>query len=65
MRIVKNQHVLLAEPIVERLVAPGPGGEPIEIARPGMWVCYAEGKDGLEFKGFLDEQEMREKHSAI
>lgn len=64
-RIVKNNAILHAELLEEPITAPGPGGEEIVIARPGMWATYTEEEDGFSFKGFLTAQEFLDKHKRI
>lgn len=63
--IVKSNAVLRAEQLTEQITAPGPDGIPVIIAREGMWVTYAEADEGLTFKGFITEDEFREKHRRV
>lgn len=65
MRIVKANAVLYAEPINDPVVAPGPGGEPKEIARPGDWAVWSETDEGFTFRAFMSEKEIREKHTTV
>jgi len=64
-QIVKNNAVLQAERLDETIEAPGPHGEEIAIAAPGMWVLYQETEEGYAFKGFITDLEYREKHRLL
>jgi len=57
--------LLYAEQVIDEIVAPGPGGDDLIIARPGMWVTYKE-KDGeFEFVGFLTDDEFHDKWKRV
>mgnify|MGYP001562128242 CR=1 FL=1 len=65
-KITKASALWQAERVEQEIDAPGPGGVPVTIARPGDWVCYAETSDGeLVFKGFLSDGEYREKFVRV
>lgn len=65
-RIAKANALLQAEQVTQEIEAPGPGGIPITISRPGEWVTYLETQDGeLVFKGFLTDSEYREKFVRV